>query len=679
MLKWLKSRIGITIVSLLVLGIVLIPFANASNVVPPTNAVQMINGTGGNVTAFSWNGFITFLEGAGISFLFDYDNSELTISSGAGSATFEQLTNVTDDFCTTNQVRKASGNQWICANDNTGSDTTTASNVGTGLGVFEAEVGDDLQFNSLLAGAFLTITDTIQDLTIDFDGMTLENLLNVTDGGCALNQVRKVDGAGNWICANDIDTSGGITTLESLTNVTDTGCALNEIRKVSGTSWICAVDNVGDVLSFEQLSNVTDTGCATGQVRKVSGANWVCANDDTGAGAIDIISEGNSNVEVIDLGTGEVQIDVDGVNEFRFLTNLLDAFGATLDNIAIFISNAADPADAGVIQLGNTEIIAWESNPASTDLTITSDASENFIFNSGWNILDMGLNAFNNAIFDVAGIGNRLTSTSIALGDILKSDGTDFKRFARGGAGLVLKVNAGGTDLEWATDNTGAGGSGIPLPPKKWGAFYPRSTSLFGVGLVAGCTMGATASFVYDTTDNSNALLSTTAITDGVNCGIGCVVSNTNSFRGDQNAYMYARWEENKITTNRIFIGFSSSATLLPNNADTILDAISGAGLCIRTTDTVYQFCSNDGTGAMAVASLTTSEDTGVHFFEVYTTDAGVTWCGKLDGGTAVCSSTAANIPAVTTRLYAMSQGETDGGATAILWTQYQFYIQSDK
>src|SRR3990172_607005 len=585
MLKWLKSRIGITIVSLLVLGIVLIPFANASNVVPPTNAVQMINGTGGNVTAFSWNGFITFLEGAGISFLFDYDNSELTISSGAGSATFEQLTNVTDDFCTTNQVRKASGNQWICANDNTGSDTTTASNVGTGLGVFEAEVGDDLQFNSLLAGAFLTITDTIQDLTIDFDGMTLENLLNVTDGGCALNQVRKVDGAGNWICANDIDTSGGITTLESLTNVTDTGCAANEIRKVSGTSWICAVDNVGDVLAFEQLSNVTDTGCATGQVRKVSGANWVCANDDTGAGAIDIISEGNSNVEVIDLGTGEVQIDVDGVNEFRFLTNLLDAFGATLDNIAIFISNAADPADAGVIQLGNTEIIAWESNPASTDLTITSDASENFIFNSGWNILDMGLNAFNNAIFDVAGIGNRLTSTSIALGDILKSDGTDFKRFARGGAGLVLKVNAGGTDLEWATDNTGAGGSGIPLPSfKKVGFVYPSDASPLGHGTLEGAVFGGTESFADDT--DGVRISTTTGTTAGTDAGVQS--ANANACHREWNCYLDVRVQELAITTHRLFVGFFS-ASALPNSDTTMCDSGSCFGFWTKTTDTIIQ------------------------------------------------------------------------------------------
>ena len=120
---------------------------------------------------------------------------------------------------------------------------------------------------------------------------------------------------------------------------------------------------------------------------------FTCSTDQTGGGAVDIIQEGNSNVEVIDSGTGQVDIDIDGTNEFRFTTNLFNMFAAS----------------------------------------------------------------FNNAIFDVAGTGNRLTSTSIALGDILKSDGTDFKRLARGSANQVLKVNSGGTDIEWGTDDTGGG------------------------------------------------------------------------------------------------------------------------------------------------------------------------------------------------------------------------------
>src|SRR6185436_11414457 len=42
----------------------------------------------------------------------------------------------------------------------------------------------------------------------------------------------------------------------------------------------------------------------------------------------------------------------------------------------IFLSNNADPADAGIIRLGNGEGIAWEASPAGADVTLTLDASE---------------------------------------------------------------------------------------------------------------------------------------------------------------------------------------------------------------------------------------------------------------------------------------------------------------
>lgn len=54
---------------------------------------------------------------------------------------------------------------------------------------------------------------------------------------------------------------------------------------------------------------------------------------------------------------------------------------------------------------------------------------------------------------------NSITATSTAAGDILKSNGTKFDRFARGASALqVLRVNPGNTDIEWASlnsENTG--------------------------------------------------------------------------------------------------------------------------------------------------------------------------------------------------------------------------------
>jgi len=46
---------------------------------------------------------------------------------------------------------------------------------------------------------------------------------------------------------------------------------------------------------------------------------------------------------------------------------------------------------------------------------------------------------------------NTITDTSTAAGDLLRSNGTKFVRLARGSANQVLKVNSGGTNIEWGT------------------------------------------------------------------------------------------------------------------------------------------------------------------------------------------------------------------------------------
>lgn len=56
---------------------------------------------------------------------------------------------------------------------------------------------------------------------------------------------------------------------------------------------------------------------------------------------------------------------------------------------------------------------------------------------------------------------NTLTSTSIAVGDILVADTDNFNRRGRGTANQILKTNAAGTDIEWGPHPIGAlyGGS----------------------------------------------------------------------------------------------------------------------------------------------------------------------------------------------------------------------------
>lgn len=598
------------------------------------------------------------------------------IDTSGGITTLESLTNVTNVGCAAGETIISSGGNWICGS------------VGT------------------------TIT-------------TLESLTNVTDVGCGDGQVRKASG-GNWICADDTDTTGA-TTLNELTDVTITSPDYKDIiqynanlgqwidkifsintQSASNDVFITGINNQTGAISTKQFSVNTIT-CSAGQfvstITNTTG-NTICTAP-SGSGITSINSDSSTAQFIVRGGAGNITVTnstdhrlintgfnvvVTGGSAQAFTKNLDFGTGTTqkFPNAGLIIRDT-DASNAFTVKGNGLSANNTVTIPAST-LTSSNFALDKFTndFNGfvqklsttflmrdsdsthGITIASPNLSA--NITVTMPSITSTLAvNKSSATGDLLKGDGTNYIKLARGSNGQVL--TSGSSDISWVTPSSG---SGVPLPPKKWGTLIPTTTALDVIGLVSGCTILPTASYSYDTSDNSGVLISTTAATAGINGGIHCTATNRNTFRGDQNAYMYTKFEENKITLNRMFIGFSSSATHLPNAADTILDAISGAGLCIRTTDTIYQFCSNDGTGATTYATLTTTEDTVNHYFEVYTTDSGVTWCGKLDGGTAVCTSTAANIPAVTTRMYPQATMESSTAAASI-FTLYYWYLQSDK
>lgn len=66
-------------------------------------------------------------------------------------------------------------------------------------------------------------------------------------------------------------------------------------------------------------------------------------------------------------GSGGASYDGTGVDEITASTSVTSA---------AFISGAADPADAGAVQLGNTECVNFEASPAGTDFGICGNSSE---------------------------------------------------------------------------------------------------------------------------------------------------------------------------------------------------------------------------------------------------------------------------------------------------------------
>ncbi|MHA2401570.1 MAG: beta strand repeat-containing protein, partial [Candidatus Kariarchaeaceae archaeon] len=150
-----------------------------------------------------------------------------------------------------------------------------------------------------------------------------------------------------------------------------------------------------NVVTFAKMQDITtdrllgrDTA-ATGDPEEISLNSTL---EFTGAAAIqraaltgDVTASAGSNTTVVaNVPVGALPATVvlnDQANTYSG-AGLQDFAGSALDNVASITSNAADPADAGFLRLGNAEIIAWEAAPAGTDGTITYSSDENFDFNN---------------------------------------------------------------------------------------------------------------------------------------------------------------------------------------------------------------------------------------------------------------------------------------------------------
>lgn len=222
------------------------------------------------------------------------------------------------------------------------------------------------------------------------------------------------------------------------------------------------------------------TGSATGQAMTIQAQNATGATS-TG-GALTLTSGTGTSAP------GSVAIQTGGTARLTVAPT-----AATLNFAGVqFSSNVVNP----LIRQNDETTNSVNGDP----LTIQAQNSTGTTTTGGALVLTSGTgtSAHGNVNIQVGGTTRLQLTPTQATGDILKSDGTTFGRFARGTSLQYLRVNSGGTDLEWATlAATAPGGSTTQVQYNNGGAF------------------AGDADFTWDQTNNILAITGGVAIAGG--------------------------------------------------------------------------------------------------------------------------------------------------------------------
>ena len=285
-------------------------------------------------------------------------------------------------------------------------ETNTASNIGTaGVGLFDAKVGEDLQFKKLNAGsAKITITDdsSNNEVDIDFGAVSIDDLsdVDVTTAAPTSGQALKWDGS-NFVPG---DASSNIAQLG---DVTLSSLSANQVLRYSGSAWLNVTLDTDDI--GEGSTNQYHT---TERVQDVTGAqlvtngshtNITAAYDDSGDGAIDLSIADTTitgKISVTDSGgdgslaynnsTGVITYTGPSASEVQ--AHITAGTGVTISSGEVAIGQAvATTSDvtfndlvvsgnltvSGTQTTVNTETIALADNQIVLNSNATGSASEN--------------------------------------------------------------------------------------------------------------------------------------------------------------------------------------------------------------------------------------------------------------------------------------------------------------
>jgi len=194
------------------------------------------------------------------------------------------------------------------ANPVDGGENNTASNVGTGTGVFKQKTGVDLEFKSIAdaGGSRITVASTADEVTVDVNqaNLQLAALGDTNTAGVAAQDVLKYDGA-NWVDGR-VDYTELTNTPASFppavhafdgadhSGVDTSGKANGDVLKYDGANWVDGRVDYTEltntpatfpptVHAFDGAdhSGVNTAGKVDGEVLQYDGADWVNKPNDT--------------------------------------------------------------------------------------------------------------------------------------------------------------------------------------------------------------------------------------------------------------------------------------------------------------------------------------------------------------------------------------------------------------